>query len=46
MECAVLQHFTEAKAAANLHERWAERKWKHENSLNGISTSAQNSQII
>src|SRR5688500_3250431 len=46
MECAVVQHFTEVKAAENLHERWAERKWKDENSMNGISTFAENSQII
>jgi len=46
MECAVVQHFTEAKAAANLHERWAERKWKDENSMNSVSTFAQKSQII
>jgi hypothetical protein len=46
MECAVVQHFTEAKAAANLHERWAERKWKDENSMNSVSTFAEKSQII
>ena len=46
MECAVVQHFTEAKAAANLHEQGAERKWKDENSLNSVSTLGEKSQII
>ena len=45
-ECAVAQHFTEAKAAANLHEGGAERKWKDGNSMKSGSTFGEKSQII